>query len=103
MGVDACIYARYEGDAELPRDEWTGHPTGATYYDNRYWGRYWNPDRGSGRWPRIAAVLLELLAEAETVWYYGDDEEPREFTKADFMRFTAEYLDINEGRGGGHG
>ena len=106
MGVDACIYFKTRTGKEpelydsLPEsakiidaEEWA--QKGSTHEVDQVW-RYYGPGYERGPWPRIAAVLLTLMAseDVETVWYYGDCKDGDEpFTPERLEQYNKHYIE----------
>lgn len=106
MGIDACIYFKTR-TGEVPKlyDEL---PSGTTIIEAQEWAqegsthevaqpwRYYGPEYERGPWPKIAAVLLTLMAseDVETVWYYGDCEDLDDpFTLSRLEQYNKHYVE----------
>ena len=105
MGVDACIYFKTrngeepdlydslpKGAAIIEAEEWM--QDGCTHAVNQEW-RYYGPGYERGPWPRIAAILMTLMAseDVETVWYYGDCSDGDEpFTPSRLEQYNNHYI-----------
>ncbi len=109
MGIDAYIFFKLRGGAEVPKiclpqgvdivaaDMDISCEFGATHeVDIAY--RYWSPDCPRGPWPALAMILMALLTDTdvEKVWYLNDavgwDATSRPFTPLELLAFTAAYL-----------
>jgi hypothetical protein len=106
MGLDAC-FAVKTNDGNEPdlsnsvdylsiekKSEFGYLPSGATHGVNFY-GRFYGIGYERGNWPKIASVILCLMAapNVECVWYYSDCEEPEmPFTMQDFYEFSDHYV-----------
>lgn len=106
MGVDACIYVKTSDGAEpklcysmpegaaIIRAEGLAIE-GSTHEVEQRW-RYYGPGYERGSWPRIAAVLLALMAgeNVETVWYFGDCSDGDEpFTRERLEQYNKHYIE----------
>ncbi len=105
MGVDACIYCKTkDGNEPALCDSLPSGATivaagelaqgGATHEIDQPW-HYYGTGYARGPWPKIAAVLMALLAceNVETVWYFGDCSDTDEpFTPARVQEYSAYYM-----------
>ena len=106
MGVDVRIYFKTKsGDdpelywglsdsASITRATEYG-VEGSTHEVDTPW-RYYGPGYERGPWPKIASVLINLLAnkDIETVWYFGDCyDEGDPFTLEMLEQYTRHFIE----------
>ena len=103
MGIDAVVTFDTKS-GEAPDHAWvfferrkstTG--VGGRFVVDMGGQRFWSPGYRRGNWPKIAAVLLELMADPNIsdVWYHGDSggqSSARPFTLDDFVEYSREWV-----------
>lgn len=105
MGIDARIIIRGTPQQELehigllgklvPADEYAQELAPGATFEVDMGARYYGPGYERGPWPKISAVLMELMATPGVtgVWY-GGDEEVYPMTGKVLEEFTRHYLEF---------